>query len=143
MKRHNARIIAIQTLYNIDINQGTIEDADDCFAQIQQVELEDEYPVEIDFDFAKELVLGTLYHQTEIDNIIIKSLVHWTLDRLSYVDRSLIRLATYEMMNTMIPKQIVINEAIEITKDYSSLDDNEQTKFNNRLLETIAGNIYG
>ena len=78
----------------------------------------------------------------EIDEIIGKSLVKYTIDRLSYVDRAIIRVATYEMLKTKTAKEVVINEALLITREYSNLDDDAQVKFNNRVLENIAKEIY-
>ncbi|HEY8405440.1 MAG TPA: transcription antitermination factor NusB, partial [Acholeplasma sp.] len=61
----------------------------------------------------------------------------YTLDRLNKVDKAIIRLATYQLMKKELPGEVVINEAIEITKDYTDLDDEKQHKFTNRLLDNI------
>ena len=74
---------------------------------------------------------------SELDDIITLNLVNWTIDRLNYVDLAIVRFATYEMMFVKTPAQVVINEALEITKIYSNLDDDLAKKFNNRLLENI------
>lgn len=142
MKRHNARIIAVLALYNIDLNHYSNEEASDCFDNLQKMEMEYEYQVEIDYKFSKELVMNVLQNICEIDEIISKSLIKYTIDRLSYVDRALIRVATYEMKFTKIAKEVAINEALLITREYSNLEDDSQVKFNNRLLENIAKIIY-
>ena len=77
----------------------------------------------------------------KIDKVISDNLDKYTIDRLNYVDRAIIRLATYEMMYTDLAKTIIINEAIEITKEYTNLDDGMQAKFNNKLLDKIAQGI--
>lgn len=82
-------------------------------------------------------VLENLEH---IDEVIDNVIEGYTLSRLSYLDRAIIRLATYEMIYTNTPKEIIINEAIEITKEYSDIDD-KQRKFNNRLLENIKESL--
>ena len=64
----------------------------------------------------------------------------YSLNRLSYVDRAIVMIAVYEMMNGLIPA-IAINEAIEITKEFSNLDDNKAKNFNNKLLDNIAKNL--
>lgn len=74
----------------------------------------------------------------QIDDMIEAHLFNYTLDRISYVDRAIIRLATYELMKKETAKEIIINEALELTKKYTNLDDEKQRKFNNRLLDTIA-----
>lgn len=85
----------------------------------------------------KEMFLGIKENLERIDEIISHCLTNWTIDRLNYVDLSIIRLATYEMILNKVPAKIIINEALEITKVYSNLDDDQAKKFNNRLLENI------
>jgi N utilization substance protein B len=79
----------------------------------------------------------------EIDDIITKHLFDYSLYRLNFVDRAIIRLATYELLKTATDKKIIINEAVELTKIYSNLDDEKQHKFTNRLLDNIAKTIKG
>lgn len=78
---------------------------------------------------------------SEVDGLIKEHLYNFTIDRLSYVDRAIIRLATYELLVHETPKEIVINEALELTKEYTNLDDEKQRKFNNRLLDQIASAV--
>lgn len=85
----------------------------------------------------KEMFLGVKENLEKIDEIISHCLTNWTIDRLNYVDLAIIRLATYEMILNKVPAKIIINEALEITKVYSNLDDDQAKKFNNRLLENI------
>ena len=66
-------------------------------------------------------------HLDEIDHIIETNLYNYSLYRLSFLDRSIIRLATYELKYTDLAKQVVINEAIELTKIYTNLDDEKTT----------------
>ncbi|MDD4987707.1 MAG: transcription antitermination factor NusB [Candidatus Izemoplasmatales bacterium] len=73
----------------------------------------------------------------DIDQIISKNLVNWTIDRLNYVDKAIIRYAVYEMKYAKLPFEIAINEALELTKKYSNLEDNLARNFNNKLLDTI------
>lgn len=90
----------------------------------------------------------TLYQEImnvikEIDEIIEMHLFDYSLYRLNFVDRAIIRLATFELKYSDIEKQIIINEAVELTKTYSNLDDEKQHKFTNRLLDNIAKTIKG
>lgn len=112
---------AVNTLYRLDLLNMTKSD----------VELE---------GYTKEIVDGVLENIVNIDEIITSSLVNYTLDRLSYVDRAIIRVATFEMINGL-DKKIAINEAIEITKELSNLDDNKQKAFNNSVLDKISKRI--
>ena len=97
------------------------------------------------FDIEEELMMfqAILVGIHEIDKMIETHLFDYSLYRLSYVDRAIIRLATYELLKTTTPKQVIINEAVELTKIYSNLDDEKQHKFTNRLLDTIAKAIKG
>lgn len=97
------------------------------------------------FDIEEELMMfqAILVSIHEIDKMIETHLFDYSLYRLSYVDRAIIRLATYELLKTTTPKQVIINEAVELTKIYSNLDDEKQHKFTNRLLDTIAKAIKG
>jgi N utilization substance protein B len=73
----------------------------------------------------------------EIDKLISSCLVNYTIDRLNYVDLAIIRYAVYEMQHTDVPYEIAINEAVELTKKYTNLDDDKAKAFNNRLLDNI------
>lgn len=74
----------------------------------------------------------------DVNDIIESSLTNYTMRRLSMVDRAILRLATYEMKYEALPKEIAINEALELTKSFTNLDDNKQVKFNNKVLDSIA-----
>ncbi|MCR4898939.1 MAG: transcription antitermination protein NusB, partial [Acholeplasmatales bacterium] len=80
------------------------------------------------------------YNLLEIDELIKKNLHKYTMSRLNVVDREIIRIATYEMMKGLDPK-IAINEALEITKDYSDEGNHKQVSFNNRVLNDISKEI--
>ncbi len=81
-----------------------------------------------------------LTNLTTIDQTISNSLKNYTLNRLAYLDRAIVRYATYEMLFTDTPRAIIIDEAIEITKEYSDIDD-LQKAFTNRLLDNINKSI--
>ena len=142
MKRHNGRIIAVLALYNMDLSKLTTTETLQALNDIIMLENEEEYPVEIDALYAHKVVEGVVNNLNIIDAIIIKSLVKYTIDRLSYVDRALIRVATYEMKFLGVDPKIAINEAVEITKEYSAVENDLQVKFNNKLLDNIAKVIY-
>ena len=143
MRRHNGRIVAVQVLYAVDFNNETIDNFDERFDDIQEQLENEEYQVEIDFILAKKLIKGVLKNKVEIDKVINSVIEGWNVETLSIVDRAIIRTATYEMKFTKTPKPVIINEAIEITKAYSNLENNEQVRFNNRLLDKISKVIYG
>jgi len=89
------------------------------------------------FDKPNEVVSDLLEKLPVIDDLITSNLTNYTIGRLSYFDRAIIRYSIYEVKYLNTPKAIIINEAIEITKIYTDLDDEKQHKFNNRLLDNI------
>lgn len=80
-------------------------------------------------------------HVSYLDDTIAKYLTGWTIDRLNYVDLAIIRNATYELLFTDLPAEVVIDEALELTKTYSNLDDDLAKGFNNKLLDSIYKGI--
>lgn len=95
-------------------------------------------------DINKDLILvieDIVNNKEEIEEVINKTLFNYTIDRLSNLDRSIIFLATYELMFSKLPINIIINDAVKITKIYSDLDDQNQHKFTNKLLDNIAKKV--
>lgn len=161
MNRHQARICAMRILYAYDINETIINitDKEDIVNFLENISFfvnpdfrfgeTEEMDKQIKYDlynneFVSELVLLVVNNMNKIDEVISAALTDYTIDRLSYVDRAIIRIAAAEMLHTTLPDHIIINEAIEITKEYSNLDDGTQSRFTNKLLDQIStslGNI--
>lgn len=123
MKRM-ARIKAMQILYTMDFNQMDIDTAIAFSMEEEQDEL------------AITLARTCEANLEKIDDIIRQALEHYTIDRLNLVDKAIIRLAISEMIGKE-PREVIINEALEITKLYSDQGDHKATSFNNRLLDNI------
>ncbi len=146
MNRHAIRIVIVRTLYEIDIKKIENLNEEELLNIINfafDPTTEDGLLTQDDnnYQFIKESIVNILSKKNEIDLIISQKMEKYTIDRLNYVDRQIIRLAVYEMLNTDIPKNIIINEAVEISKEYTNLDDGLQSKFNNKLLDKIAQGI--
>ena len=90
--------------------------------------------LEIDNEFVKETIYGVITYQNDIDKIINKYLNNWTIDRLGYTDQAILRIAAYELLYTDTPEIVAINEAIELSKQYS---DDEVRKMINAALDKI------
>jgi N utilization substance protein B len=138
--RHHAREIALQILYYYDplCQQPSPSFSETSLqAQLQQHCNHFQVPAELR-DFIDTLVIGTLLHQKNIDTLIEKNTSHWKISRMSVVDRSLLRLAVYEMVHlkTTAPT-IIINEAIELSKQYGA---SESASFVNGVLDAVARN---
>ena len=110
----------------------THDDIDQVIASFFQNQPEESADVA---DFARRLVMGTVEHVERIDELIRRHAEHWRMDRMAIVDRNLLRLAVYEFLHSKdIPKTVVINEAIEIARRFSS---QESPQFINGVLDSI------
>ncbi|XMB72372.1 transcription antitermination factor NusB [Mycoplasmatota bacterium WC30] len=95
-------------------------------------------------EYSKEILVrfeDIHLHLNEIDEMISNNLIGYTIDRLNYVDLAIVRNAVYEMMFTKLPTEIAINEAINLTKKFTNLDDDASKRFNNKLLDTIKNSL--
>ena len=99
------------------------------------VDLIDYIPNEKDRAYIDEVVSGVREHAVQIDEEISSCLRGWTLARLSRVDLAILRLSVYEMRYAALPAAVSINEAVELTRKYSS---EESCPFVNGVLGTIS-----
>jgi len=89
--------------------------------------------------FVVDLVQGVDVHQARIDGLIGRFAVDWTLDRMPAVDRNLLRLAVYELLERPdVPLGAVISEAVELAKRYST---DESGRFVNGVLSSVAAEV--
>ena len=128
--RRDARELALQALYQVDMAAG--EDPGRSLAVFWA-----HFPREDEVErFARELVAGVLERRERIDALIAECAEHWRLPRLSRVDLSLLRLATFELLGRAdIPPSVTINEAVEIARRFGSEDS---AAFVNGVLDAIA-----
>jgi transcription antitermination factor NusB len=91
------------------------------------------------WDFAVDLVRGTLAHQDEIDREIGDSSTHWRLEQMAGVERAVLRLATYELLFCPeVPVKAAINESIELAKTFGG---DEAGRFVNGVLGRIVMHV--
>jgi N utilization substance protein B len=132
--RRKAREYALQMLFQWDITHDSIDQIASTFFEDQ----EEDQTVE---DFARQLVIRTVEHVEKIDELIRRHAEHWRLDRMATVDRNLLRLATQEfLVDKETPKTVVVNEAIEIARRYST---QESPQFINGILDSIKRELEG
>lgn len=110
---------------------------------LYQIDLLQSNEIDIEEEDVKNIIDIILENINDIDDIISASLFNYQIERLSYMDRAIIRFATYELKYTENPSAIVINEAVNISKKYTDLDDEKQHKFNNKVLDTINKTLRG
>lgn len=129
-KRRLAREYALQTLYFTDTGKLSAEDSS-LFVNGFYENLDEET-----FTFCKDLVTGTNGNTKEIDEIITAKAKNWSVERMSAVDRAILRMATYEIVFSAdkAPVPAIIDEAIELAKKYSTENSG---KFINGLLDQI------
>lgn len=128
MDRHSAREKAFQVLFQIDINEG---DPITTLDTVLEGKDNDE--------FLHQLVTGVVDHKEDIDKIIEMSLENWKLKRIASVEKTALRIATYEMkFMDDIPINVSINEAIELTNKYG---EEKSGKFINGVLSKINENL--
>ena len=127
-KRRFSRELALKFLYQFEFNEA---DFDSQMASFEErLSCKEEVK-----DFMAELVSKVLAHIEEIDGILKKYSQHWALDRMTVVDRNILRLGVCELIHSQtIPPKVVINEAVEIAKKYGS---EESPDFINGILDKI------
>ena len=90
--------------------------------------------------FAADLVVGVSDHVDELDELIGRYSVGWTVVRMPAIDRALLRMCTYELAHTDVPVGACISEAVELAKRYSTDDSHA---FVNGLLSRLAAELRG
>jgi len=129
-KRTQARECALQILYQYEMNPEPMPEILKKFWSQQ-----DETFAEDVRAFSEKLSLGTVEHQTEIDQVLEKYADNWELPRMAMIDRNVMRLATYELLYLAdVPPKVTLNEAVNLAKRFSQ---EESGKFVNGILDKI------
>jgi N utilization substance protein B len=130
--RHRSREHALQILYQWDMRKQPVEESIAAFYGSLYSE---ESTVEPERDeFLEQLVRGTVEKAGEIDALISGHAEHWRIERMPAVDRNILRLAIYEMRNTETPPAVVIDEALELARRFST---EESVQFVNGVLDAV------
>ncbi len=127
--RRLAREIALQILFQTEFApQMSLNSLAEVYGQSFD---------ESTMDYALQLIRGVQNNHSSIDSKIQASSNHWKLDRMATIDRNILRIAVFEMaiMSTPLKSNIVINEAVEIAKKFSTTDS---ASFINGLLDQIG-----
>jgi transcription antitermination protein NusB len=127
-KRRKSRESALRVLYQLDITkQGDPKAITQREAHFSSSGGTDE--------FAERIVLGVVDHAREIDQLIERFSENWRLDRMTLVDRNILRMAIFELLYcSEIPPKVTLNEAIDLGKRYGSEDSGS---FINGILDRI------
>lgn len=132
MSRRLAREQALQVLYQLDLHAGDVEQVLKLWWQAE--------PADPDVvDFAGALVRGVRRQLEEIDTLLGAASTNWKVSRMSYVDRNILRLGTFEILAMDdVPTMVSINEAIELGKRFGTT---ESGSFINGVLDRVAKNL--
>ena len=131
--RHLSRSIVLQTLFEWDFAVEKTEPKDMLDRNIEEFG-----PGLDDSSFMNELFLGVVKKKAIIDEIIEKAAPDWPIDKISIVDRNILRIGLYELLfgdRTQVPPKVSINEAIELAKSFGG---ENSSKFINGVL----GGVY-
>lgn len=137
--RRKGRILAFQSLYAWDV-----ADAADKERELADLVtfpwLEDDKRALLGeaAEFSRLLVAGAVENIAAVDAMIRSHLAHWDFSRLTLVDRALLRLSVYELMFQDLPPSVVIDEAIDISREYGTTDS---YRFINGVLDGVRKTV--
>ncbi|MBN1613309.1 MAG: transcription antitermination factor NusB [Deltaproteobacteria bacterium] len=131
-QRRKAREVALQVLYELDVLKADVREAVDLYWE--------------NFDAPEEarlfsclLIEGTWRNINEIDSLIGSCSENWSIGRMSKVDRSILRMAVFELLYCRdIPPKVTLNEAIDLGKVYGSENSGS---FINGILDALYGKL--
>ena len=131
-RRTRARECALQMLYQWDATRNTPEQLATAYWKIRSTTEETRAR-------AEALLRGTLRRQAEIDEALVATARNWRLDRMAAVDRSILRLAAYELLaEPETPAAVVIDEAVELAKRFGEADSGG---FVNGVLDAVRRRV--
>ena len=132
-RRHKARKIALQALYEVDSVARQPE-------AVTERLLAEAGLSEQNSEFVRGLVSGTLKHREEIDRNIQKHAPAWPVEQIAIIDRNILRLAIFEILfDNKVPVKVAVNEAVELAKTFGS---DKSSKFVNGVLGVVLSLIH-
>ncbi len=126
-RRSRAREVALQVLYQDDLNPQHNPDDDQKFVanRLQAPEL---------IEFARSLISGVRRNRQELDDLLTQTADHWSLGRMAATDRNVLRLGAFEILYAETPDRVAINEAVELAKRFGS---KQSAQFVNGILDRV------
>jgi N utilization substance protein B len=139
MSRRQAREVALQALFQLDLNRSEGEDQQEMYETLALDTAlgENEKLPKRDREYARTIVQGTRQNLEAIDEMLAAASHEWKVERMAAVDRNIARLAVFEIRfgQEEITPKIVINEAVELAKKYGTDDSG---RFVNGILGAIV-----
>ena len=131
--RHLSRSIVLQSLFEWDFNHKKASDAMEIFKRDAE-----EFATGMgDFSFMETLLNGVVEKQKDLDLVIEKAAPDWPIDKISVIDRNILRIGLYELLfsdHSQVPPKVAINEAIELSKTFGG---ETSSKFVNGVLGAV------
>jgi transcription antitermination protein NusB len=136
--RHLGRIIVLQTLYEQDFRKASDDKSFDL-DEVLNRNIDRYHKMVDDKEFIKRLVIGVDSKEKQLDETLTPIAPDWPIDQIARMDRVILRIGIYELMNEHdTPPKVIINEAVELAKSFGG--DNS-SKFINGVLGTVLRNI--
>jgi transcription antitermination protein NusB len=132
--RHLSRSIVLQSLFEWDLNTLARKDVHEVLSR----NVTEFAPNKTDMPFMEKLLDGVMAKQSELDLVIEKAAPEWPIDRISPVDRNILRLGLYELLfadRKEVPAKVAINEAIELAKQFGGENSS-------RFVNGVLGAVY-
>ncbi len=128
-QRSKGRSLALQYLYQMDIRKE--ESTEELLVEFfLNVEAEEANQV-----FSRKILEGVYKNREKLDLVISECLTNWDINRISIVDKNILRIATFELIYAMdVPAKVAVNEAIDLGKNFGSKDSGS---FINGVLDKI------
>ena len=140
--RHFCRIIAMQILYQSDFKSAfslryqKIKDDTEIIKKKLEAKVEEQTSGNSDHAFIKSLINGIIDNIKKIDEIIAEYAPEWPIEKITIIDRNVLRLGVYELkFNDNIPAKVAINEAIELAKTFGG-------EKSGKFINGVLGSIY-
>jgi N utilization substance protein B len=134
-RRRQARESALQALYLWEAGRVTPQQAVDTYFREHQPDADETVRA-----LASQLVHGVAPSVPDLDRIIEQHTRNWRIDRLSMIDRLILRMAAWELQQRETPPAVVLNEAIELARTFGT---DESVRFVNGVLDAIRKTLEG
>lgn len=134
-ERHAAREAALQMLYQWEVGATDLGEVLSSYPSIATRPIGGDARA-----FAERLVRGTAVNLARIDPLIVEQAANWRIERMPVVDRLILRLAIFELLEQDVPRAVVIDEAVRLARTFST---EPAVKFVNGVLDAIGQRIGG
>ena len=130
MKRTETRELAFRLIYSSEVQKVMEQEQVELYLQ------ENEIKQKAEVEYINQVYNGIKEHKEEIEGLISSNLKEkWTMERISKINRAILKLAIFELIYAKLPYKVVINEAVELAKKYG---DDSSKSFVNGILASIV-----